>query len=227
MIIYAITASAAKAVFSPENYAAIKNGDEHQIHDDELASKCEPFDSTSDACEYLGRHGGGWYFDTDANTHWIPAMPTYMCWDESGTRVEISAESAVQAAKAYVADGDWGDHDETIWVRVRTAELATDGSLGDTELHTVAIEPTEPACSFDEGHDWQSPHELVGGLEENPGVFGHGGGVLINEVCAHCGCRRITDTWAQDPLSGEQGLRSVEYREANEQTLEWVNRKSD
>lgn len=30
----------------------------------------------------------------------------------------------------------------------------------------------------------------------------------------HCGCERITDTWAQDPDSGEQGLRSVTYKPA-------------
>jgi hypothetical protein len=26
-----------------------------------------------------------------------------------------------------------------------------------------------------------------------------------------CGCARITDTWAQDPETGEQGLHEVRY----------------
>lgn len=80
------------------------------------------------------------------------------------------------------------------------------------DSHKVAIEPAEPACSHGEGHDWQSPVEIVGGIDENPGVRGSGGGVIIDECCMHCGCQRQTDTWAQDRTDGEQGLTSVTYR---------------
>ena len=38
-----------------------------------------------------------------------------------------------------------------------------------------------------------------------------GGGVVIAEVCVQCGCKRTTDTWAQDRSTGEQGLTSVGY----------------
>ena len=57
----------------------------------------------------------------------------------------------------------------------------------------------------------QSPHEVVGGLEENPGVWGNGGGVIIHEVCQTCGVHRHTNTWAQNPVNGKQGLESVSY----------------
>lgn len=55
----------------------------------------------------------------------------------------------------------------------------------------------EPTCPDHDEHDWQSPHEIVGGIKENPGVWGHDGGVIINECCMHCGCKRVTDTAAQ------------------------------
>lgn len=36
--------------------------------------------------------------------------------------------------------------------------------------------------------------------------------MTITTACRHCGCGRTVDTWAQDPETGEQGLRSVTYR---------------
>ena len=54
---------------------------------------------------------------------------------------------------------------------------------------------TEPECTHADGHSWHRPHEIVGGIEENPGVFGSGGGILTRDVCRHCGLIRETDTW--------------------------------
>ena len=79
------------------------------------------------------------------------------------------------------------------------------------ETITISIEPDEPDCVDGEIHDWQTPIEIVGGIESNPGVQGHGGGVVCHECCMRCGCARITDSWAQRPDTGEQGLESVEY----------------
>lgn len=75
---------------------------------------------------------------------------------------------------------------------------------------SIASVRREPTCLARE-HNWQSPHEIVGGCKESPGVRGHGGGVIICEVCMHCGCERETDTWDQDPETGRQGLTSVRY----------------
>jgi hypothetical protein len=80
---------------------------------------------------------------------------------------------------------------------------------------TVAVQPPEPDCADDRGHRWHAPHELVGGLEENPGVWGHGGGVISKDVCRFCGVVRTVDTWAQDPETGEQGLESYSYEVAS------------
>lgn len=89
---------------------------------------------------------------------------------------------------------------------------------------TTEIEPEEPDCTRGEVHEWCSPHSVLGGCAENPGVQGHGGGVVITKICRHCGTYRVTDTWAQDPVTGEQGLRSVGYREADEDSLAYVLR---
>lgn len=150
--------------------------------------------------------------------------------DDGNCEVECPyADSAREAAEEYVSDGDWGDDSSTSWVDVHTwrigLQLGDDGVEEirvDEETHTIAIEPREPACADGHEHDWRSPHSVVGGCESNPGVWAHGGGVVITEVCLHCGRYRDTDTWAQHPQTGEQGLRSVEYRDADEASLVWV-----
>lgn len=137
-------------------------------------------------------------------------MPTYLC-DDGNAEIEITADSAEEAAQEYVDGGDWGDS-STSWVRVYAQEVDEDGDeVGDRDSYRIEIEPTEPDCSHDDGHDWQSPYSILGGLRENPGVQGHGGGVLISEVCMRCGCGKHTDTWAQDPSDGTQGHTSVRY----------------
>ncbi len=102
---------------------------------------------------------------------------------------------------------------------------ADDGTLTEdgewSETYTIRVDVAEPRCAG-AAHDWQAPYDVVGGIEENPGVWGHGGGVIITAVCAHCGMYRVTDTWAQRRDTGEQGLRSVTYREADDASLAWA-----
>ena len=84
-----------------------------------------------------------------------------------------------------------------------------------TDEHTV--EPTPPEClDGTDSHQWTSPIEIVGGIKENPGVHGKGGGVVIHEVCRQCGAHRHTDTWTTDRQTGEEGLRSLTYGEPDE-----------
>ena len=142
-------------------------------------------------------------------------MTLYHC-DDGNFEEEIEADSPREAARQYVAAGEWGDDLITSWVHVW---VWTNDE--DRDRIRVPIEPTEPECTSDD-HDWRNPLSVVGGLKENPGVYGHGAGVTITEVCKHCGWYRITDTWAQDPSTGEQGLESIEYREPDDQSLEWV-----
>lgn len=137
-------------------------------------------------------------------------MTTYTMRDEAGSTetVEVATlDEARSAAREWVRGGDYDTSEGT--VRERVAISDADGD--DVETLTVAIDPTEPDCAEDRTHEWRAPVAVVGGLSENPGVFGHGGGVIMHEVCRHCGTERVTDTWAQDPATGEQGLESVRY----------------
>lgn len=79
------------------------------------------------------------------------------------------------------------------------------------EEFVLRIDPEEPPCVDADDHDWQAPVEIVGGIEENPGVFGNGGGVVIVDVCLRCGCRRTKDTWARNPVTGDEGATRVSY----------------
>lgn len=112
----------------------------------------------------------------------------------------------------------WGDVESTFWVRLRV----TCDKTGEEHDLTVTVEPEAPECIDDREHDWCAPLEVVGGIAENPGVWGKGGGVICKTVCRHCGCYRIWDSWAQDESTGEQGLESVSYEEADEGSLAWV-----
>lgn len=138
--------------------------------------------------------------------------PTYEARME-GASLSILAndlEDAIEQAEEWARGGSWDTSAGTIYAHAYLIKTDVDGEQS-THSIKVQIDPEEPACIDREDHDWQSPLEIVGGIKENPGVYGHGGGVTIQEVCMRCGCGKLTDTWAQDPETGEQGLRSVTY----------------
>jgi len=120
-----------------------------------------------------------------------------------------SMEAACDAAREWLREGDWDLSGGTLWVDARVIPVLNEIEQ-DGETVTVQIDPPAPKCLAGE-HVWDSPHAIVGGCRENPGVRGKGGGVVINEVCTKCGCGRTTDTWAQRRDTGEQGLTSVSY----------------
>lgn len=124
----------------------------------------------------------------------------------------------LEEAAAYGYEGT-----ETQWV---TCE-ARCRSTGEIVTAFVTLDPEEPECT--EGrHDWQTPWKILGGLKENPGVLGHGGGIIAERVCMHCGCAEVTDTWAQNPYDGTQGLTSVEYEAGRyREEVEALKQESD
>jgi hypothetical protein len=95
----------------------------------------------------------------------------------------------------------------------------------DRERIKISVDPDEPECVDGEEHDWQSPHSVLGGLKENPGVWGSGGGVIIKTVCRHCGRYCVNNTWAQDPEDGEQGLESARYEDADDASEAWAEKQ--
>ena len=129
---------------------------------------------------------------TDTSAPQAP-LNAYTCTDiDDGYSTTVRAESASKAAQAYVDGGGWHVDDRTIWIRVRV-----DGH----GVHRIAIEPEAPTCANNsDGHDWRDLY-----------TTGSGGGVLITERCHTCQMLRHVDTWAQCPVTGEQGLHSLRY----------------
>lgn len=148
---------------------------------------------------------------------------------ESTTEDE-AIEEAEDRCQAWLEDGGWDTSDGTVWAEARWS-LWVEGEGGDAPIMkgfaSVTIHPDAPVCVGDHDHVWASPHDVVGGSKSNPGVHGHGGGVIIKEVCARCGAYVITDTWAQNPDTGEEGLRSVEYRDADEESGSWIEAREE
>lgn len=148
--------------------------------------------------------------------------------DTSGVSMTIKADSieeAKQAARDWAREGDYfsGEVGEsTIWVDVGIEWTDEDGDECEDEVRNISVDPDAPSCEAGKEHDWQSPYDLLGGLKENPGVWGHGGGVICREVCSHCGVYRVTDSWAQRPDNGVQGLDSVKYEDSDDASLAWV-----
>lgn len=145
-------------------------------------------------------------------------------WDliEDGAAFATVEAHDIESALALAADSvDPANYetDQTMWVRVYARNRVT----GEHDSVRVQVDPIEPPCVRGNSHDWRDPLSVVGGTKENPGVYGHGGGVLMRSVCAHCGKYRVHDTWAQDRSTGEQGLESVRYEPADETSLAWVD----
>jgi hypothetical protein len=140
-------------------------------------------------------------------------MTTYEIIDQdTGEYIRIRSRSVAAAQKRaaqWLREG-WSPHveQETLYVSALVLPVR-DRDAG--TVVDVALHPSAPPCEPGHEHSWYSPHEILGGLRENPGVWGHGGGVIIHEICRHCGMRMTTDTWAQHPQTGEQGLTRVTY----------------
>lgn len=134
----------------------------------------------------------------------------YKCTD-GNCEIEIEAESPDEAAQEYVDGGDYQTgNTKTTWVTVYVRD--EEGELLDRVK--IDVDPIEPKCGYSSKteHDWQQPLSIVGGCKENPGVHGSGGGVAITSACVNCGCAKIVNTWDWDPVDGEQGLESIEYK---------------
>lgn len=72
-VTYAVTDKSAEAAFSYENYAAIESGEQHTLTLREVLAASEACADLTDAKEYLRGNGGGWYFDDELCTYWVPA----------------------------------------------------------------------------------------------------------------------------------------------------------
>jgi hypothetical protein len=116
-------------------------------------------------------------------------------------------DEAKQLARAALREGDW-QGEETVWPSATIYSMNADGEWEEAAEVRVAIHPQPPPCAEDEDGE-ELAHEWAG---EDMQV--NGGGVVVTEVCHHCGTIRERDTWSD-------GTRreSITYRESDAETL--------
>jgi hypothetical protein len=149
---------------------------------------------------------------------------TFTCTVD-GYKIENNATSLIECIDIgldYIENVEVENINETVWFEMVVKEIDENGETIREESHTVPRDPPEPKCLSGKEHDWCSPYDLVGGLKENPGVWGHGGGVIEKDICRHCGAYRTVDTFAQNPVTGEQGLTSVTYGFPDDWSMVWI-----
>lgn len=97
---------------------------------------------------------------------------------------------------------------------------------GEEGEDSVTLDPEAPACADDDTeHDWRSPYSVLGGLKENPGVWGSDhGGVKCREVCLYCGTYKTEDSGGTDRSNGTR-MDTTSYEDADEDSSAWVARK--
>ena len=123
-------------------------------------------------------------------------------WNCEGYVTELLATSrqgAIDEIRGEIAG--YSDDNATSWYDewILESDSKPMATSDDWECITIQVDPEEPHCTAD-SHDWREKQ-----------VCCSGGGVAIQDVCSYCGCGRLTDTWAQRPDTGEQGLRSITY----------------
>lgn len=159
----------------------------------------------------------------------MSATKRYEMREDSGASEIIESDSIEQAldiARDWAADGDY---DERCMVRVYVTEIDDNGEpVGDDASDEVEAgpEPKAPPCTDggtdDDDHDWQTPHGLVGGISENPGVWSTGGtSMSFAYVCARCGARKHESHTGSQRNPGELPV-TVTYSAPTEASLEWV-----
>lgn len=151
-------------------------------------------------------------------------MTLYICREEVDPFVEEEIEAsdmeeAKELCREWAKNADWNDPNGTWHVEYTIREKGTDADQYTTESIFVDFPPPEPGCVSDDGHRWDSTHAVEGGMEQNPGVWGHGGGVIISEHCMHPGCAvtRTRDTWADDGRGGH--VETVTYGELDDDAM--------
>lgn len=132
----------------------------------------------------------------------------WVVWDDTRAVMWTAAASAAEAAAEYVEGAEWGDRlSDWRWEGRAARYCVVLGrrrhliALLDEQPVSVVVPADEPDCTDPEGHDWQSPHAVVGGLKENPGVWSSGATLHVTEVCTRCGWYRTREVHTADGWS--------------------------
>jgi len=173
----------------------------------------------------------------EAGREWIEAGD----WSsEDGTYRTITLPCSVREIIRYRSeplpgesiddDGDLIDADGYL---IHTAadmgeidEDATDDNDSYDCSGTYSDELPECDASEDGEHDWQSPHSIVGGIRENPGVWSNGGtSYSTKSVCACCGAHKHETCYGSQRNPGQ--CDQVTCGEADDETKEWLKQKNE
>jgi len=133
-------------------------------------------------------------------------------FEEEGCATEIEADNEKKAITKYFSDVSIEDYipdaNKTIHVEFLVSSKQLNyGDYCPSNYHR--LDPIADSCTGD-GHKWTSPYEIVGGLKENPGVTGNGGGLIIREICKYCQLEKVTNTWDTNPETGQK-VETIKY----------------
>lgn len=167
------------------------------------------------------------------------ALANYRIYDQTGSGVTedihaSSLEDAIRQGREWIEAGDWeqGECEETLECAVAEIIRDEDGDIDEDATWSAdrhdcsgtlpAKDAPECLDGDPDSHDWQSPYSVVGGIKENPGVWGSGHGhVKICEVCACCGAYRTTDHGATNSSNGMRTTRTS-YELADDKSRAWL-----
>lgn len=152
-------------------------------------------------------------------------MATFKLSDYSfSERVEAAnMAEALEIAESNWKDGSW--HRKAL-ILVKVSELDGEGEkTGAVDWGEVEVgeDPEAPECTEGE-HEWQSPHQCVGGIDSNPGVWSSGGTTITSTTCCcKCGAYRVEVSYGSQRNPGQ--CDQVEYLEADAASLKWIGQK--
>ncbi len=127
-------------------------------------------------------------------------------------------EAAVEAAAAWIREGEWSEEGAIVWARYWWEDADYDTR---DYARTVEIEPDHGRLIAAGGdtdceHDWTSDGE--GGLAENPGVWSCGGTTMTFAAhCRRCGLHRVKTCYGAQRNPGQPDKR--EYRQMDDEEI--------
>lgn len=114
-----------------------------------------------------------------------------------------SITSEVEARRAVarmLQDGEWDTSEDYVVLHATILSGESPDEAVEAGYVRLVLDQDEPDCRRDQEHEW-----IAGGPRS------HGGSVWYRDRCGRCGTVRVTDAWAQDPETGDEGLRAVYY----------------
>jgi hypothetical protein len=124
-------------------------------------------------------------------------MGTYYVKQTEGDWQPIEADDVEGASESYVDQYADPAEGSTYWIDLTVLTPTAE----EIRIESYAVDPLEPECPSSAGHHWTTSGQ----------ARGNGGGVRWVDRCSHCGLERHRDTWAQDRVTGRQGLDAVRY----------------